>query len=427
MSTPEQDRSNWAGSLTYSAAEIHYPETVEQVRGLVARSSRVRALGTRHSFNSIADTTGDLICLARLERTVELDRERETVTVSGGVRYGELCRALDGERFALHNMASLPHISVAGACATATHGSGDSNGNLATAVTALEMVTADGGLAVLSPEQSGEDFDGTVVGLGALGIVTKVTLRVGPAFQMRQDVYEELPMAALESHFDEVTSEAYSVSLFTDWQNASFSQVWCKRRVSDGRAATPRGDLFGARLAAAALHPIASMSPENCTQQLGVYGPWHERMPHFRLEFTPSCGEELQTEYLVPRRHALAAFEAVRSLRDGLAPLLQISEIRTVASDALWLSPCYGEACVGIHFTWEKDWPKVLALLPRIEEALAPFEARPHWGKCFTVAPARLKALYRRLPDFRLLMTKYDPAGKFRNAFVEKYICGERD
>ncbi len=420
-----QNQSNWAGNYTYSAARLHHPETVEQVQELVIRHSKLKALGARHSFNTIADSSEDLISLEHFDQVVGIDRERRTVTVGAGIRYGQLCQQLHREGYALHNMASLPHISVAGACATATHGSGDSNGNLATAVAALEMVTANGEVVVLSREQHGEQFQGAVVGLGGLGVITKLTLDVVPTFDMRQVVYENLPVAQLEDNFDAIVSSAYSVSLFTDWRGARFNQVWLKRRVIGDAASALEPSFYAATLAPGHLHPIAELSAEPCTEQMGAHGPWHERLPHFRIDNMPSSGEELQTEYFVPRQHAVAALRAVAQLHEQVAPLLLISEVRTIAADTLWMSPCYKQACVAIHFTWKKDWPAVSKLLPLIEEQLAPFDARPHWGKLFTMPPARLQSLYKKLPEFQQLLSSYDPQGKFRNAFLDTYIFGE--
>ncbi|HKY54540.1 MAG TPA: FAD-binding protein [Anaerolineales bacterium] len=414
--------TNWAGNYTYRAAQLHRPKTVEQVQELVAHSSKLKAVGTRHSFNDIADSSGDLVSLEHFNQILELDSDYHTVTVEAGVRYGELGRWLHREGFALHNLASLPHISIAGACATATHGSGDQHGNLATAVSSMEMVTASGEIIVLSREKNREHFQGAVVGLGGLGVITKLTLNISPTFEMRQDVYENLTLAQLEGHFDELFSSGYSVSLFTDWRNPMFNQVWLKRNVTAGESFKPESTLFGATLAVSNLHPIASLSAENCTEQMGISGPWHERLPHFRLDFTPSSGEELQSEYLIPREHAFAALSTIDRLRDHVAPLLQISEVRTIAADNLWMSPCYQQACVGIHFTWKKDWDGVSKALPLIEERLAPFDARPHWGKLFTMSPERIGSLYKKLPEFQALLRHYDPQGKFRNAFLDKYI-----
>jgi alditol oxidase len=417
--------SNWARNYVYRAARLHQPETVEQIQELVTRSDKLKALGTRHSFNDIADSAGDLVSLERFDKVVGLDPERRTVTVEAGIRYGQLGRWLHGEGYALHNLASLPHISVAGACATATHGSGDRHGNLAAAVLGMEMVTGSGDLVNFSREQDRDQLDGAVVGLGGLGVITKLTLDVSPTFEMQQDVYENLPLEQLEDHFDELSSSAYSVSLFTNWRNGVFNQVWLKRRVSDGISVKAEPELFGATLARSRLHPIAAISAENCTEQMGICGPWFERLPHFRMDFMPSSGEELQSEYLVPRQSAFAAFRVINQLREHVAPLLQISEVRTIAADNLWMSPFYEQACIAIHFTWKKDWDGVRNVLPIIEEGLAPLEARPHWGKLFTMSPARLQALYKRMPDFRRLLGQYDPQGKFRNDFLDRYIFGE--
>lgn len=417
-------RSNWAGNYRYSAARLHHPETIAQIQELVVHRTKLRVLGSRHSFNGIADCSEDQISLSHFDRVIAVDPERRTVIVEAGVRYGDLCASLHREGFALHNMASLPHISVAGACATATHGSGEGNRNLATAVSAMEVVDGKGDVVTLSREHDGDQFAGAVVGLGGLGVVTRLTLDVEPAYEMRQEVYENLPLAQLEAHFDEIQASAYSVSLFTDWQSERVSQVWLKRRVGDGSEAEVEPELFGARFVRGRRHPIPGISAESCTEQMGISGPWHERLPHFRMEFTPSSGEELQTEYFVPRPHAMAAFHAISGLRERIGPLLQISEIRTIAADDLWMSPCHKQACVGFHFTWIKDWSAVSKVLPLIEEQLAALDPRPHWGKLFTMQPRQVQAAYAKLPDFRRLLQSYDPEGKFRNSFVDTYIFG---
>lgn len=416
---------NWAGNYEYRAAKLHRPATIAELQELVRSSSRVRALGTRHSFNDIADTSGDLISLEHLHGILELDGKGSTVTIEAGVRYGELCRHLHKFGYALHNLASLPHISVAGACVTATHGSGDRHGSLATAVSAFEIVTAGGDIVGLSRSMHDGEIDGAVVHLGALGILTKLTLEILPAFEIRQDVYEDLSLAQCGEHFDELSFSGYSVSFFTDWREPAFSQVWVKQLVRNGDKFEPARDLFGATPAARPLHPIASLPAENCTEQMGIRGPWHERLPHFRLDFTPSSGEELQSEYLLPREHAYNAFRAIHSLSESISPLLQISEVRTVAADDMWMSPFFQRDSVAIHFTWHKDWEAVRQVLPLLERELAQFEARPHWGKLFSMPPDHLQSMYPKLADFRQLVEKYDPNGKFRNNFLDKYIFGE--
>jgi xylitol oxidase len=419
-----REPTNWAGNYSYSATRLHEPESLEQLREIVRNTPTLRVLGSRHSFNDIADTTGDLLSLRRMPRIFDLDVAAGTVTVDGGVRYGELCATLNSAGFALHNLSSLPHISVAGACATGTHGSGDHSGNLATAVSALQVVTADGEVTFFARGSTGDDFNGTVVSLGGLGVVTTLTLELEPTFWMRQDLYEDLPLAGFVDHFEEITSSADSVSVFTDWRGPTFEQVWLKRRVAEGDTFAPAGGLFGATIATVPIHPIRRMSAAACTEQLGVAGPWHERLPHFRMDHMPSSGAELQTEYLIPRQHAVDALLAIDGIRDRFAPLLQISEVRTVAADELWMSTAYQRASVALHFTWQPDWPAVHQVLPGIEAELAPFEPRPHWGKVFTLPPEMVRSRYAKLPEFADLLSRHDPAGKFRNAFLERYIFG---
>jgi xylitol oxidase len=402
-------QTNWAGNYRYRASRLHVPESVAEVQEVVKSCQHLRALGTRHSFNGIADSAGDQVSLANLDEML-LDQKARTVTVGAGVTYGQLSAYLYRNGLALHNLASLPHISIAGACATATHGSGNQNGNVATAVSALEIVIANGEVVTLSQEQ----LAGAVVGLGGLGVVTKLTLDVQPAFEMRQVVYENLSFDPLETHLDEIFASGYSVSLFTEWQNHRATQVWIKTRTD----CEFESEFFGARLATKEVHPIPGLSPENCTEQRGIPGPWHERLPHFRMNFTPSSGDELQSEYFVPRDKAYEAILAVERLRDYITPYLQISELRTIDSDDLWMSPCYKRPSMTIHFTWKPEWDAVKKILPMIEEQLAPFDARPHWAKLFTLQPWRLRELYAKLPEYRALLEQYDANGKFRNEYL---------
>jgi alditol oxidase len=414
---------NWAGNFTYSTTNVFKPGTVEEVQEAVKQCKKVRALGTRHCFNRIADSEDNLISTQNLNKVIDINVEARTVTVDAGVRYGEFCKQLDKAGFAIHNLASLPHISVGGACATATHGSGVSNGNLATAVSALEFVIANGDVITLSREID-PDFYGAVVSLGALGVITKMTLNLVPAFLVRQEVYLNLPMSQLENHFDEIMSGGYSVSLFHDWQTENINQIWIKRVVKEGEPIVAEPTYFGARLADRNVHPIIELSAENCTEQMGVAGPWYERLPHFKMNFTPSSGEELQAEFFVPQQHAVEAIKAVSSLRDDIKPVLMITEIRAIAADDFWMSPCYHQPSVAIHFTLKQDVAGVNTLLPKIEEKLSPFGVKPHWGKLFTITPATLRSRYEKMDDFEQLITHYDPEGKFRNEFLNMNVLG---
>jgi xylitol oxidase len=373
----------------------------------------VRGLGSRHSFSDIADTAGDLIVVDRIAADVEIDADARTVTASAGLRYGDLARTLHAEGWALGNLASLPHISIAGTVATGTHGSGVGNRSLAAAVAGLELVTADGGIRWI--RRGDADFEGAVVSLGALGIVTRMTLDIVPAYEIWQTVYLALPWERALPELDALLGSAYSLSLFTNWADDEIWQVWHKSTDGDAPAA-----LFGAAAARTQQHPLAGAPTEFTTEQGGVPGPWHERLPHFKLEFTPSAGEELQTEYLVPRRHAAEAIAALRELGPRIAHAIQVSEVRTFAEDSLWLSGAEGTDVIAFHFTWLKAPDLVLPLLPVLESALAPFSARPHWGKLFAGTGERIRSLYPRFGDFTALRDRLDPHRKFDNDFLRR-------
>jgi xylitol oxidase len=415
---------NWAGNLRYSTDRVTAARSLAEVQDFVRKQARFKVLGTRHCFNGIADSADQFLSLREMNAIAALDRAGRTVTVESGVSYGQLCPALDRDGFALHNLASLPHISVAGACATGTHGSGVNNGNLSTAVSAFEMVTAAGDVLSFARSRDLRTFQAAVVNLGALGVVTKVTLDVEPAFAMRQDVYLDLPMAQVREHFEAIMSAGYSVSLFTDWQRGRVNEAWVKRRVQNGEALTASKDFHGARPATVNVHPIVELSAENCTEQMGVAGPWYERLPHFRMGFTPSSGKELQSEYFVARSNAVEAISAVERLRDHVSPHLMITELRTVAADDLWMSPSYKRPSLAIHFTWKQDWPSVRKVLPMVERELAPFEVRPHWGKLFTIPSAQLQQRYPMAAEFKRLVAEHDPRGTFRNAFLTETLYG---
>jgi xylitol oxidase len=411
--------TNWAGNHTYRAALVHRPASLDQLRELVAGAARLRVLGSRHSFNDIADSA-ELVALDGLAGEVAVDHAAGTVSCPAALRYGELAQVLAAEGVALANLASLPHISVAGAVATATHGSGDANGNLATAVAGLELVTASG--ETLAVSRGDPDFDGMVVGLGALGAVTRVTLDVEAAYQVRQRTFQGLAWERLFERFDEVTSAGYSVSMFTRW-NGAVEQVWVKSRVGSSPEEV-RGDLFGAVAATEDRHPILGIDPVNCTRQLGVPGLWSDRLPHFRMGFTPSSGEELQSEYHLPRRHAVAALRSLLALAGVVGPVLQVSELRTVAADRLWMSPQHGQDTLSVHFTWVPDWAAVRRVLAEVEAALAPFGARPHWGKLFLAEAAVIAPLYERAGDFARLAGRLDPDGVFANDWLRRHLLG---
>nr|WP_232830074.1 FAD-binding protein [Lewinella sp. IMCC34191] len=412
-------RKNWAGNYTYHAEQLYRPETVEEVQELMVELGSLKALGSRHCFNNIADSPGSQISTSGLNKLLSVDEEAMTVTVQAGARYGDFAEELHGRGYALHNLASLPHITVAGACATGTHGSGVENGNLATAVVSLDLVKPDGELVTLDREHP--DFPAVVVGLGAFGIVTQLTLAMQPTFDVRQDIYNNLPLTSVVDHFDTIMSAGYSVSLFTNWLDGNVSEVWIKRRT-DEEVEEMGGEYYGSLAATENMHPIAGLSTDAVSDQMGRPGPWYDRLPHFKMGFTPSAGEELQSEFFVPRENAVEAILAIEAMAGEVNPLLLISEIRTIAADDFWMSPAYQRDSVALHFTWKQQEEEVLALLPAIEEALAPFAVRPHWGKLFTINAATLRQRYPKMNDFVALAKRYDPEGKFRNTYLDNRV-----
>jgi len=415
-------RVNWSGNYRYHTDKVLEPVTVAEVQDAVRSVTSLRSLGTRHSFNGIADSTVAQISTLRLN-DVQLDAAPKTVRVGAGIKYGDLAVQLDKQGWALHNLASLPHISVGGACSTATHGSGLKNGNLATAVREIELVTADGNVRVLSRAKDGDKFAAAVVGLGSLGVMTHITLAVQPRFDMTQVVYENLPFAELEHHLADIMSAAYSVSLFTDWQNGLAKQVWLKRRVDQGGTVAPAPMFYGAMLAKEKLHPVGhGTNPEACTDQGNIIGPWYDRLPHFKMGFTPSSGNELQTEFFVPFDRGYEAIRAVETLRDQITSHLLVTELRAVAADDLWMSMAYKRSSLAIHFTWKPEWDAVLRVIPQIEAKLAPFATRPHWAKVFTMKETEVEPRYPRFHDFKALVKEYDPKGKFLNEFMRKEV-----
>ncbi len=412
---------NWSRNYTFGAPRVHRPGSVDEARRVVAGARQARAIGTRHSFHGIADTSGDLIDLGGLPPDFVIDPERRTVTVGAATNYGDLASHLHMQGWALHNMGSLPHISVAGATATGTHGSGDKNGNLSTAVAAMQLITADGELIEIRRGEAG--FDGMVVGLGAFGVVTRLALDIQPTFNVRQDAFVDLPWTVLLSNLDAVMSAAYSVSVMLHWSTPTVGRLWLKTRLDEGHSLEVTADHLGAT-AAPHIAWLGQDDPMVRLNPFGQSGPWSERLAHFRPEQDPGPVEQIQSECMVPRAGAPAALALLRGIGERIDPHLISSEIRTMAGDGLWLSPSYGCDTVAIHFTWKREPEAVEAITAEIEGMLVPLGARPHWGKVMHAAAGRLDGIYPRLPDFRRLADTYDPSGKFRNAFLARHVFG---
>jgi alditol oxidase len=414
--TPEL--RTWSGTHRFTARTVIAARTIDDVRRAVTAGGRVRALGTRHSFNDLADNGETLVTVIGIAPEPVLDETARTVTVGAGITYGALAAWLQERGWALPNLGSLPHISVAGATATGTHGSGTRNRILSAAIAGLEYVDADGELRQAGRADPG--FDGMAVGLGAFGVVVRITLDVQPTYLIRQDVYAGPTWDRVLADLDAIMSAAYSVSLFTDWTGDSMQMAWVKRRLDAPErdpSATPE-EFFGAPRD---LGPVRLVdAPVDNLTIVGAAGPWSERLPHFRLDSPPSNGDEIQSEYFIDRGNGAAALDAVRRLSPVITPLLLVSEFRATAADALWLSGSYGRETLAIHFTWRNQPDQVSVALTAVEAALAPFGARPHWGKLTHIQAGQPELLYPRLGDARALFERLDPAGRFSNHRLER-------
>ena len=347
---PILERRNWGRNIIFKAKNLEQPSSVEELQELMRKVGFKKGLGSTHSYNDIADSPLTQISLRKLNKIISIDETNSTVTIEGGIKYEELAPQLHEKGFALQNLASLPQVTVAGACSTGTHGSGTKNGSLAIVVREMEICLADGQIINLSRENNPDIFDGVVVSLGGLGIITSMVLDIQPTYDARQDIFLDLPLENVIENFDEVMSSGYSVSLFTKWQNDIVDQVWIKRRLDQ-----PTDDLgmdfFGGKMCRRNIHPIIDLSAESCTDQVGKVGPWYDRLPHFKINAMPSAWDELQSEFFIPIAHAGEAMREIAKLGDKILPFLYISEIRTIAADNLWMSQFYKRASVSFHFT----------------------------------------------------------------------------
>jgi xylitol oxidase len=406
---------NWSKNVDFNDRAFLQPESLAELQELVRSNAKLRARGTGHCFNEIANTSSYAINLSKMPRVIEVSASTNSAKVSSGLTYGELAPALHSQGWALNNLASLPHISTAGSISTGTHGSGIKNQNLANQVLSLDIVTAEGELRHI--DRTNPAFNALVVGLGLGGIVYQYELKIEPTFKVRQVIYPEIPLDVLQRNFDQIMGTAYSVSYFTDWSTAQVGNLWCKFRDSEEIPESVGGIVQADKK----YHPIPSVDPVACTDQLGESGDWHQRLSHFKLEFTPSVGEEIQTEFFVDRKDAAAAIEAVSKLGEEISPLLWITELRTMAADDLWLSGAYQRDTLAIHFTWKKDLA-IYPVIEKVEAALRPFNYRPHWGKVFTADGKYLISVYPKMSEFKALVEALDPASKFENTFTRRIL-----
>ncbi len=410
---------NWARNLEFSAGEFLEINSISQLQEVINNSDKVKVLGTGHSFSPIADTSGSLISIKKLDPEIHIDSKMQTVSVSAGTSYAQLARYLEANGWALENLASLGEITVAGAIMTGTHGSGSSNTVLSNAVVEIEMILASGEKLLLN-QQNLEEFNGFIVSFGALAVFTRLKLKIVKSFSIKQIVYENITSKSVSEYFDEIFDNAYSVSYFNSWAKNSTGQIWMKF-LSDKDTSTLPKNAFGGNLAVANQHPVKVNDPSTCTEQMGAPGKWLYRLPHFKLDSSPASGDEVQTEYLVDRKYVKEYIEELSLIGDEIADKVYATEIRTIKADNLWLSGAYERPTVGFHFTWKKS-ADIETFLPKIEQILGQNGGRPHWGKLFSTNKNQLITRYPKFSNFQQLLKKYDPDGKFRNQFIDRYF-----
>lgn len=410
---------NWAGNLTFSAKEYLEVNSISKLQSIVNKSTGVKVIAAGHSFNDIANTSHTHISLKNMSSQIEIDSNQKIALVPAGMSYADVCKFLEKYGWALSNTASLGEISMAGAILTATHGSGSENSILSECVVGIEMVLASGEIYAVDQDES-DEFQGLVVSLGGLGVLTKFKVRIVKSFSIKQYVYENIGLEALAQNFDLVFNKAYSVSYFSNWAKNSTGQVWMKF-LDDGSPIDVPYLFLDGNLATSNQHPVKANDPSSCTQQMGESGKWLYRLPHFKLGSSPASGDEVQTEYLVDRAHVREYISSLSLIGDEISDRVYATEIRAIKEDNLWLSPAYNRATIGFHFTWKKS-ESLQKFLQKIEEILGKHNGRPHWGKLFVTSRENLVGRYPKFSDFERILMKYDPNKKFRNSFIDRYF-----
>jgi len=420
MTNSEPIGWNWSRTHCFGATELRRPTSIGELQqsivAAVASGQGVRTIGSRHSFTDIADSDV-VVDLGALPEQFAVSPDRTSVTVSGAMTYARLASLLEPHQLAIANMASLPHLSIAGAISTATHGSGTTNGNLATAVLSLKIMTSAGELRHV--QRSDTQFSAAVVALGAMGAIVAIELAVEPAFDVEQAVHNRLSWSRLHPSLDEVFDAAYSVSVFTDWRD--HVQLWTKRRVD--QATLDHATLHDGVQASQPEHPVPGADASSCTNQQEP-GLWSHRLPHFRSDEVPSVGAEVQSEFFVERALMGQAIERLRSIGDALEPVIMVSEIRTIGADNIWLSPQYQRDCAAFHFTWHHDVVAAHAAADLVTDTLAPLRPIPHWGKVFDPRRFDFDQLYPNLRSALACFQEWDPTSTFTNAWMRNTISG---
>lgn len=454
---------NWCGNVRFGGTPL-VPESVEQLQEAVRLATPpIRVVGRGHSFSPLAECVGgSLLCLARLNRVLDFRAPTSmgsmgSITVEGGTTYSEIARFL-GRQGALRNLPSCPQFTVAGAIATATHGSGVTHQNLAADVTMLEFVAGDGSLICYEDGETATLLEGLRVHLGCLGVVSRLTLVVCPFYEVETFCYIDVPLAPMIENLPALWTTCDSLSVWTSGfgRGPGAGTCWMVFRHFcphwKPSAAVPEHTppqellLHGGSFLQGPVNRYCTDPHEPVTITPTGKRAWHDALTQTLHEGqeTSMTTTDIQAEFFVALQHAQAAIRAVwgtarewsfsspwGATGEPMKGLVDAMEFRQVKGDGAWLSPQHIDS-LGIHISFNSDpgrRAEVEACLHLLEAALEPFDARAHWGKLapLTTAPARLEELYDdRLRCFRALCGVHDPSGKFRNVWVRRALFTER-
>lgn len=430
--------SNWSGTVAWDDCEVLEPTTIGELQSIIAYSPKVRVIGSAHSFTPLVRSSGrvkpTLLSLRHIPRTWSLDEKKKTVTVDAATTYSELCHALDKTGFALPNTSSLSHFQIAGAIATATHGSsGSRNGRLtrsglADTVVGLEIVGPDG--TIRNVNKGHPQFSSSVVSLGMVGVVTRVTLSLVDDYDVIQRVYGKWPptptgtLSAFLSSLPKTIAQFDSFSAFVKWNVDDFGLLIGRKQVP--RGATDSASTTDPRLITG---PIQGFLGQGDFATTGV-GRWCDKMFLWKNNGSPFVSQpELQIAHFVPFRDVERALHATRKVVSTWGDEVLYCELRAVRGDEHLLSPYSADAPKPDSFSISHSLDarlgveKVRQRASELESVLRPYQVRPHWGKLTAMTASDLKEAYGlKLKRFQEVQQQVDPNRKFTNDYLEHLL-----
>jgi L-gulonolactone oxidase len=427
---------NWGRNQSCSPAAIEEPESelevVEAVGRARAAGQAVKVVGAGHSFSDIACTDGRLLRLDRLDRIVSMDRETGSVTVEGGIPLWKLNEELAQRGLALSNLGDIDRQSISGAVSTATHGGGARFGGLATFVTGLELVTAAGEVVQCSAEVEPELFACARVSLGALGVITKVTLQCEPAFRLHA-VERPCTVEELVRDLDEIADANEHIDCYwfphTDVATVKVAnrtdapvRAWRGWKRYRNEVLLPN-HVYAARCAVGRMRP--GRIPANMQRVAAGIGRSQQTDVSHRILCSRRLVRFVEMEYAVPRSELTQLLLQVRDLieTEGLRVDFPV-EVRVAAADDIPLSTAHGRATgyLAVHLSAGTPRPRIERYFRGVEGLMLDAGGRPHWGKLHFQDAAGLSPRYPDWDRFRRVRTRVDPDGRFRNRYLDRVL-----